>query len=226
MTKLLNRVPNNSGHFYFVTSFGIRLIGNDSVNYVLMVFNSLNEVNGEATQGDQIYGKSIFRCADHAIKLFVVPFFLVKRILSAQTSLFAIFSQWLSHWVIESLLSRLTMEHLSPEDLQAIVAGVASNQELITEIVSQLKVVLQPQLSNKSSHPPATAPGDPSTRLSSIAAGSQEEHLLSSNQPTSSNQSTGDNQPWSGNQQDSPLPTQGLSISWSTWPNAGYLSTH
>ena len=35
------------------------------------------------------------------------------------------------------------MDRLSPEDLQAIVTGVATNQELISGIVSQLKDAIQ-----------------------------------------------------------------------------------
>ena len=48
------------------------------------------------------------------------------------------------------------MEHLSPEDLQAIVTGVASNRELISGIVSQLRDALQTPPSPASQQTPAT----------------------------------------------------------------------
>ena len=75
------------------------------------------------------------------------------------------------------------MDRLAPEDVQAIVSGVASNPQLVAGIVAQLKEAIQPSAPTPSITNPQISP------------------------PTDGTQQSGQQPP----QQDPPLPqTQGL----------------
>ena len=52
-------------------------------------------------------------------------------------------SSWERLFNHRQIKTQKTMQRLSPEDLQAIVTGVATNRELITGIAAQLKDMIQ-----------------------------------------------------------------------------------
>ena len=87
----------------------------------------------EKLHGRAVYGVNLYLAHQHTIDHFGVKDSVKNVVL----------------FLCSSEVYPSNMDRLAPEDLQAIVSGVASNRYLITEIVAQLKKALQPT-------PPAT----------------------------------------------------------------------